>query len=103
MLPLNTLGLTPTVTAHLNKMGIRTVFDLVLHLPLRYDDETRVVTIDHLTLGVSACVEAEVVSADIQYRPRRMLLVRVRDEIKMVFEAYAAGRLDEAKRSLKAV
>ncbi len=79
MLPLNTLGLTPTVTAHLNKMGIRTVFDLVLHLPLRYDDETRVVTIDHLTLGVSACVEAEVVSADIQYRPRRMLLVRVRD------------------------
>ncbi len=28
---------------------------------------------------------------------------RVRDEIKMVFEAYAAGRRDEAKRSLKAV
>ena len=28
---------------------------------------------------------------------------RVRDEIKMVFEAYAAGRRDEAKRSHKAV
>ena len=28
---------------------------------------------------------------------------RVRDEIKMVFEAYAAGRRDQAKRSLKAV
>ena len=73
-------GVTQAAAAKLAKLGIRTRADLVLHLPLRYEDETRVTPIAELRPGLAAKVEAEIVDASVQYRPRRQLVVRVRDE-----------------------
>lgn len=61
------------------KLGLRTDTDCVLHLPMRYEDETRVVSILEAQPGDTAQIEVEVVDVQIQYRPRRQLLVRVRD------------------------
>ncbi len=72
-------GVTPATAARLDKLGIRTWDDLVLHLPLRYEDETRLTPIADLRPGVPAQVEAEIVESSVQYRPRRQLVVRVRD------------------------
>jgi ATP-dependent DNA helicase RecG len=62
------------------QLGIRTRRardqDLVLHLPLRYEDETRVVAIADLRAGLPAQVEGSVVDAEVQYRPRRQLVAR---------------------------
>jgi ATP-dependent DNA helicase RecG len=63
----------------LAKLGIRRDLDLVLHLPLRYEDETRITPIDALVDGVFAQVEGVIQSAEIAYRPRRTLLARVAD------------------------
>ena len=60
-------------------MGLERDVDLALHLPLRYEDETRIVPIDALHDGDTAQVEAEVVHARVEQRQRRQLLVRVRD------------------------
>ncbi|MFZ2910704.1 MAG: ATP-dependent DNA helicase RecG, partial [Candidatus Desulfobacillus denitrificans] len=63
-------GATPATAAKLAQLGIRTHSDLVLHLPLRYEDETRLTAVADLRPGVPAQVEAEIVDASVQYRPR---------------------------------
>ncbi len=77
---LEDLGISPALCKRLNKLGLQTPFDLLLHLPLRYEDETRITPISELTHGLSACVEATVLENKVQYRPRRQLHVLVRDE-----------------------
>src|SRR5207247_538248 len=70
------LGVTPAaappaVRSRLEKLGIRSSLDLVLHLPLRYEDETKLTPIKNARAGVPVLVEAEVVESDVKYRPRR--------------------------------
>ena len=66
--------------ARLEKLGLRRDADLVFHLPLRYEDETRITRLADATPGVSAQFEVEVVDCEVAFRPRRQLAVRVRDE-----------------------
>ena len=73
------LAVAPGLSAKLAKLGIRRDFDLVLHLPLRYEDETRLCRIGDLRIGESGHTEAAVVQAQVQYRPRRTLVVQVAD------------------------
>src|SRR5439155_16146431 len=68
-----------TVAAKLNKLGIRREFDLVLHLPLRYEDETRVTPIANAPPGLPVQVEGTVRSTEIVYRPKRQLASRIED------------------------
>ena len=69
----------PAIQVKLRKLGLVRADDLVLHLPLRYEDETRVTLIDEAMPGVPVQVEAEVLEVTVQYRPRRQLLAKVVD------------------------
>ena len=51
------------IAARLAAIGLRSDWDFVLHLPLRYEDETVVVPIDQLREGLEAQVEAVVTAA----------------------------------------
>ena len=64
----------------LAKLGIAREEDLVLHLPLRYEDHTKVAAIADLVVGQTAQAEGIVVRTDIQYRPRRQLVCLLEDE-----------------------
>jgi ATP-dependent DNA helicase RecG len=68
-----------TLAARLARLGLRTDADYVLHLPLRYEDETRITALADARPGVAAQFEVEVTDSEIAYRPRRQLLARVRD------------------------
>jgi len=68
-----------TLAARLVRLGLRTDADFILHLPLRYEDETRITPLADARPGVAAQFEVEVVDSEIAYRPRRQLLARVRD------------------------
>ena len=59
----------------LAKLGLRTPDDLVLHLPLRYEDETRLTAPEAAPAGKPVLVEARVERADVAYRPKRQLVV----------------------------
>ena len=72
-------GLSKSTLARLAKLGIATQFDLVLHLPLRYDDETRLYALSQAPAGEPVLVEGTVVKADVKYRPRRQLLCHIED------------------------
>ncbi|MEO7742883.1 MAG: ATP-dependent DNA helicase RecG [Usitatibacter sp.] len=68
------------IAPKLAKLGIRHKRDLVLHLPLRYEDETQLTLLARARAGVPVCVEAEVLDADVKYRPRRTLVVKLVDD-----------------------
>ncbi|NWG30521.1 MAG: ATP-dependent DNA helicase RecG [Rhodocyclaceae bacterium] len=72
-------GATPLVADKLKALGLVTQADLVLHLPLRFEDETRITPIAAAVPGESAQFEATVVSTEIHFRPRRQLVCRVAD------------------------
>ena len=72
-------GVGAQLLARLAKLDIHRPEDLLLHLPLRYEDETRLTPIAAAQPGFSAQIEGEVTSCEIVLRPRRQLLVRVTD------------------------
>ena len=65
--------------ANLNKLGINTIQGLLLHLPLRYIDETRITAIRDLRQGDDAQCEGEIVHAEVSYKPRKALVARLED------------------------
>ena len=75
----NPFGFSEAIAAKLAKLGIRTKRDLALHLPLRYEDETKLTALKDARPGEPAQIEAEVVEAEVKYRPRRTLVVKLTD------------------------
>ncbi len=71
---------TSTSANKLTKLGLVTDLDLVLHLPLRYEDETTLTAIRDLVAGISAQVEGVIADNQVKYQPRRQLLVTLVDE-----------------------
>ena len=72
----------PTLSAPqkaLRKLGLERAIDLALHLPLRYEDETRVVRLADAREGDTVQVEGTVTHSEITLRPRRQLLVTLDD------------------------
>ncbi|NWG38447.1 MAG: ATP-dependent DNA helicase RecG [Hydrogenophilaceae bacterium] len=69
-----------TVSSKLDKLGLHRDEDLALHLPLRWEDETRLTPIRDLVPGLPAVVQATVQSAEILYRPKRQLVATVADD-----------------------
>ncbi len=63
----------------LAKLHLHTVQDVLFHLPLRYQDRTRITPIGALQHGLEAVIEGEVEHAEVVFRRRRMLLVQVAD------------------------
>jgi ATP-dependent DNA helicase RecG len=64
----------------LARLGLKTDWDFVLHLPLRYEDETRITPIAQLEPGAETQVEGVVEHCEIAYRGRRQLVARLRDD-----------------------
>jgi ATP-dependent DNA helicase RecG len=82
-MPPSTLKPAPkTNEVKLAKLGLRTDMDLVLHLPMRYEDETQIIPIREACLrgGHVSQVEGVVVKNEITYKPRKQLLVTIADE-----------------------
>ncbi len=63
----------------LRKLGLLRDIDLALHLPLRYEDETRITRLAEAREGDTVQIEAEVTACEVSYRPRRQLIVTVND------------------------
>ncbi|MDB6063762.1 MAG: ATP-dependent helicase RecG [Verrucomicrobiaceae bacterium] len=72
-------GVGPHLAQKLAALGIHTVQDLLFHLPLRYQDRTRITPIGALQPSVDAVIEGEVRAADIVFGRRRSLLCRLQD------------------------
>ncbi|HMS27884.1 MAG TPA: ATP-dependent DNA helicase RecG [Burkholderiaceae bacterium] len=63
----------------IEKLGLLRDIDRALHLPYRYEDETRLTKLRDAREGDTVQIEAVVTQCDVTYRPRRQLLVTVDD------------------------
>lgn len=72
-------GVGPRMAEKLEHLGLKTLQDLLFHLPLRYQDRTRVVPIGSLRPGDEAVIEGAVQLSEIKFGRRRMLLTRISD------------------------
>ena len=73
-------GVGSALAEKLAKLGIRSVQDLLFHLPHRYEDRTRIVPVGSLRVGDVAVVEGEVMKTDLVMGRRRSLQVTLRDD-----------------------
>src|SRR5687767_11461986 len=72
-------GVGPRLADKLARLGLRTVQDVLFHLPHRYEDRTRLTPIGALRPGRAALIVGTVELADVVYRGRRSLVARVSD------------------------
>ncbi|HGE6047017.1 TPA: ATP-dependent DNA helicase RecG [Vibrio cholerae] len=72
-------GVGAKVAEKLEKVGLHTVQDLLFHLPLRYEDRTRVYPIVQLHHGLWAAVQGKVMAVDTLFGKRKMLTVKISD------------------------
>ena len=63
----------------MEKLGLKRDIDLALHLPLRYEDETRISRLRDAREGDQIQIEGQVVDCEVAYKPRRQLLVKIDD------------------------
>ena len=72
--------ISPATLAKLARLGIHHRADLLLHLPIRYEDETKLTSIDAAEPGETAQVQGVITHSEIAFRPRRTLVCRIQDE-----------------------
>lgn len=87
----------------LSRLGIKSTLDLILHLPIRYEDETHLFPIAEILQGQTVQVEGVITHNEVIIRPRRQLVCKVEDDSGMIvmrflnfyasqIKAYAVGK-----------
>ena len=72
-----------TNSSPLDRLGLRSSLDCALHIPIRYEDETKLSTIAEAVGsfgGLTYQVQGYVIRQEVMFRPRRQLLVQIRDD-----------------------
>ncbi len=77
-------GVGAQTKVRLEKMGIRVIQDLIFHLPLRYEDRTRVYPIASLSVGMTALICGRVELVDILSKGRKSLVCKVADDTGLI-------------------
>lgn len=72
-------GVGPRLQATLARLGIFRYVDLLLHLPLRYQDRTQVTPLSQVHAGLECLVQGKVLHCAIQFGKRRSLKVSIDD------------------------
>ncbi|WP_439860475.1 ATP-dependent DNA helicase RecG [Pseudomonas sp. MBLB4136] len=94
-------GVGAALAEKLAKVGLENLQDLLFHLPLRYQDRTRIVPIGALRPGQDAVVEGQVVGAEVVMGRRRSLLVRLQDgsgTLSLRFYHFSQAQKDGLRR-----
>lgn len=72
-------GVGAKVAEKLANIGIQNVQDMLFHLPLRYEDRTRIYPIADLRFGQHVSIEGTIANSDIRFGKKRMLVVKIND------------------------
>ncbi|MGY4491682.1 ATP-dependent DNA helicase RecG [Pseudomonas sp. TE3610] len=94
-------GIGEAMAEKLTKVGLENLQDVLFHLPLRYQDRTRVVPIGALRPGQDAVIEGVVSGADVAMGKRRSLLVRLGDgtgSLSLRFYHFSNAQKEALKR-----
>ena len=76
----NIPGVGPKTLAELEKINISSYLDLLLHLPIRYQDRSKIEPIQSLSTGTEVLIDGRITGSSVTYKGRRGLEVQVEDE-----------------------
>ena len=76
----NIPGVGPKTLVELEKINISSYLDLLLHLPIRYQDRSRIEPIQSLSTGTEVLIDGRITGRSVTYKGRRALEVQVEDE-----------------------
>jgi len=96
-------GVGPRLAERLERLGISRVQDLLFHLPMRWEDRTRVVPMGSLRPGDRVVVEGRIQHAETVFRRRRSLLVSLADgsgAITLRFFHFSRAQVENLKRDV---
>ena len=100
--PVTTLkGVGAALATRLEKIGISNLQDLLFHLPLRYQDRTRITPLGALQFGMDAVIEGTIAASDIVMGRRRSLVCRVQDStgtVTLRFFHFSAAQKNSLKK-----
>jgi len=88
-------GVGPSMAAKLEKIGLLSVQDLLFHLPLRYEDRTRITAVRDCLPGTHTNIIGEITNSQITHGKRRMLVVDVNDgtgNVQLCFFSFSASQ-----------
>jgi len=88
-------GVGPSMAKRLEKLSLLSVQDLLLHLPLRYEDRTRVSTIRDCLVGTHTNIIGEITSNQLTHGKRRMMVVNLNDgtgNVQLCFFSFSASQ-----------
>ena len=97
-------GVGPRLAEKLARLGLVRLEDLPFHLPLRYEDRTRVLAIGELTPGTAALVEGEISASEVVAGRRRRLVCRLSDgtgSLELVFFHFHANQPRQLGRGVR--
>ena len=95
-------GVGPSISEKLARLGIRNLQDILFHLPLRYEDRTRVTPIINLKVGIPAVLEGKIIDVGVTYGRRRSLLAYLEDstgKIGLRFFHFSKTQMNNLKES----
>lgn len=73
-------GITPKAIENLAKLNIASIFDLIFHLPIRYNDRTVITNIADIQCNTDLQIIGQVFNAKVVFGRRRMMTAVLRDE-----------------------
>ena len=95
---------TPSQTIKLRKLQILSVFDLLLHLPVRYQNETKIESIKNIVPGTPVQIEGIITQSTVNFRPRKNLIVIIADSsdsIKLRFINFYPSQIKDLSEGKK--
>jgi ATP-dependent DNA helicase RecG len=97
-------GVGAAMAEKLATLGIHNVQDVLFHLPFRYQDRTKLSPIGSLRPGSEAVVSGEVALAEVVFRRRRSMLVRISDgtgTLTLRFFHFSQKQVEQFKRGTR--
>ncbi len=105
--PITTLkGVGLRVAERLEKIGIKEIQDLLFHLPLRYQDRTRIIPIGSALHGSQIAVQGEIELSQVKFGRRRSLLCRISDgtgALTLRFFHFSAAQQKNLSKGLRII
>jgi ATP-dependent DNA helicase RecG len=95
---------TPSQTVKLRKLKITSVFDLLLHLPTRYQNETKIESIESIVPGTPVQIEGVITQSTVNYGPRKNLIVIIADSsdsIQLRFVNFYPSQINDLSEGKK--
>ncbi len=80
----DTILTSKMILEKLNLLNIRTYWDILLHIPIRYEDLTKVYSINNASIGTQVLIEGAVISANVLHKRTKQLQVKLSDGYSII-------------------